>query len=177
MSAEQAEAAGKKNNEMAQAAIACREAEERRAPQPDEGACPPPHSHSDYRKPKPVWGGFGYQVNACPGDKIEVAAALTVSASKLQGVLKIPQTLPWPVDLSGLAPDQIEYLRAHCEADLPCAAHFKVSVLGLERPPLILAPGEWREGDMACSKDHFGTKGCHSSGAEQVSATLDGFRP
>ena len=36
--------------------------------------CPPPHD--DYRHPTPVWEGFGRQVNACPGDKIEVAASL-----------------------------------------------------------------------------------------------------
>ena len=75
-------------------------------------ACPPPHD--DYRRPIPVWGGFGYQVNAGPGDKIEVAAALVVAPSGAHGILKIPQTLPWNVDLSGLPPDQVESLRADC---------------------------------------------------------------
>jgi hypothetical protein len=41
--------------------------------------CPPPHD--DYRRPTPVWEGFGRQVNACPGDKIEVAASLKVHPS------------------------------------------------------------------------------------------------
>jgi hypothetical protein len=46
--------------------------------------CPPPHD--DYRRPIPVWGGFGYQVNACPGDKIEVAASfLTFPAGTMNG--------------------------------------------------------------------------------------------
>jgi hypothetical protein len=137
-------------------------------------ACPPPHD--DYRRPIPVWGGFGFQVNACPGDKIEVAAALVVASSGTHGVLKIPQTLPWNVDLSGLAPDQVESLRADCQSDLPCVAHFKVTVLRIERPALTVRPGEWRDGEMVCSKDSFGTTGCRGPGAGRVIATIDGWR-
>ena len=48
--------------------------------------CPPPHD--DYRHPTPVWEGFGRQVNACPGDKIEVAASLKVHPSIDRGVLQ-----------------------------------------------------------------------------------------
>jgi hypothetical protein len=103
-------------------------------------ACPPPHD--DYRKPVPVWAGFGYQVNACPGDKVEVAAALVVARTGDTGVIKIPQTLPWNVDLSGLPRDQIEHLRDKCENDLPCAGHFKITILRIERGSVTLKPGE-----------------------------------
>lgn len=143
--------------------------------------CPSPHA--DYRRPTPVWEGFGYQVNACPGDKIEVAAELVVAQTGTQGIIKIPQTLPWHVDLAGLRPDQMSYLREHCEADLPCAAHFKISVLRIERDPLPLKPGEWREGDQACSGNSYmpprsGFTSCRPmQGPARVIATLDGWRP
>ena len=115
-------------------------------------------------------------MNACPGDKIEVAAALVVAPSGAHGILKIPQTLPWNVDLSGLPPDQVESLRADCQSDLPCVAHFKVTVLRIERPALTVRPGEWRDGEMVCSKDSFGTTGCRGPGAGGVVATIDGWR-
>jgi hypothetical protein len=83
--------------------------------------CPPPHD--DYRRPTPVWEGFGRQVNACPGDKIEVAASLKVHPSIDRGVLQIPKTLPWHVDLAALPQVDKDHLREHCEPDLPCVAH------------------------------------------------------
>jgi hypothetical protein len=130
----------------------------------DDNGCPPPHA--DYRKPKAVWGGFGYQVNACPGDKIEVAAALSVSAGKPQGMIRIPQTLPWNVDLSGLAPDQLAYLREHCEADLPCAAHFRITV-----PKIGQTERVCKESGRVTSCQE------ETKDPNRVFATLDGFRP
>ena len=124
--------------------------------------CPPPHD--DYRRPIPVWGGFGYQVNACPGDKIEVAASLIVPPDGNYGMMNIPQTLPWSVDLSGLPPEDMKYLREHCESDMPCAAHFKLTVIKIEGRAAVVRPGRWRDG------------GCHGSASACVTATLDGWR-
>jgi hypothetical protein len=57
-------------------------------------ACPA--SHDDYRHPTPVWGGFGNQVNACPRDKIEVAAKLVVSPNNSFGILVCSPHTPAP---------------------------------------------------------------------------------
>ena len=85
-------------------------------------------------------------MNACPGDKIEVAATLVVAPNGTDGILKIPQTLPWNVDLSGLPQEDIDYLRRSCESDLPCVGHFKISVLRITHPVVTLQPGEWWKG-------------------------------
>jgi len=136
-------------------------------------SCPAPHE--DYRKPIPSWAGFGYQINACPGDKIDVAASLIVSTAAPYGILQIPQTLPWYVNLKMLSGDQIEYLRDRCESDLPCVAHFRVTVLSIQHPPVRTLPGEWREGDLICSAD-YGQPRCAGHSAGRVIATLDGWR-
>jgi hypothetical protein len=90
-------------------------------------ACPA--SHDDYRHPTPVWGGFGNQVNACPGDKIEVAAKLVVNPNNSFGVLQIPQTSAWYLDLGGLSSSQLDNLRDSCQSDLPCVSRFKIRVI------------------------------------------------
>ena len=134
--------------------------------------CPPPHD--DYRRPTPVWEGFGRQVNACPGDKIEVAASLKVHPSIDRGLLQIPETLPWHVDLAGLPQVDKDYLREHCEPDLPCVAHFKITVLRIIRRAPIA--GERREGEYDCHTERSGTPICRVPGTEDVIATLDGWR-
>jgi hypothetical protein len=134
--------------------------------------CPPPHD--DYRRPTPVWEGFGHQVNACAGDKIEVAASLKVHPSIDRGVLQIPETLPWHVDLAALPQVDKDYLREHCEPDLPCVTHFKITVLRIIRRAPIA--GERREGQYDCHTEPSGTPICRVPGTEDVIATLDGWR-
>jgi hypothetical protein len=137
-----------------------------------QNTCPPPHD--DYRRPTPVWGGFGYQVNACPGDKIEVAASLKVHPGIDRGLLQIPETLPWHVDLAALPQEDRDYLRKHCEPDLPCAAHYKVTVVKVIRPAPIA--GETREGEYVCHTEPSGTPFCRVPGTSSVIATLDAWR-
>jgi len=127
-----------------------------------------------YRRPTPVWGGFGYQVNACPGDKIEVAASLKVHPGIDRGLLQIPETLPWHVDLAALSQEDRDYLRKHCEPDLPCAAHYKVTVVKVIRPAPIA--GETREGEYVCHTEPSGTPFCRVPGTSSVIATLDAWR-
>jgi hypothetical protein len=144
-------------------------------------SCPPPHD--DYRRPVPVWGGFGYQVNACRGDKIEVGATLVVHPSIDRGILQIPQTPYWHVDLAALPLQEREYLRDHCEPDLPCTGHFKVTVLRITRRLSVPDSdiGEWREsvagaGEYACHTEASGTPFCRVLGTDSVIATLYGWR-
>jgi hypothetical protein len=146
------------------------------APAVAQSACPPPHD--DYRRPTPVWGGFGMQVNACLGDKIEVAASLKVHPSINRGILQIPETMIWRVDLAGLPPADRDYLREHCEQDLPCVGHFKVTVLRIIRAQSGLNGeiGEKREGEYACYTEASGTPFCRVPGVVTVIATLDGWR-
>jgi hypothetical protein len=140
----------------------------------EEPDCPAPHE--DYRKPVPKWDGFGNKVGACPGDKIVVAARLAVSGAN--GMLKIPETPVWQVDLSGLNDDNLSYLQEHCQSDLPCVGHFFVSVVRLERPPLVLKPGEYLDADgMVCSSSGPLRGSCRGAGMWEVVATLDSFKP
>ena len=92
--------------------------------------CPAPHD--DYRKPTRVWAGFGYQVNACASDKIEVPVTLVVSATDRYGLLKIEDTLPWYLDLAGLSSDQLDNLRDSCQNDMPCVARFKIRIIEIQ---------------------------------------------
>jgi hypothetical protein len=106
--------------------------------------CPSPHA--DYRRPTPVLWGFYTQVKACPGDRVYVVAKLIVSPTAPEGMIQIPQSLPWHVDISGLAAEQINYLRKTCQPDLPCVSHFRITVTHVTYPRPEVHGGQWLEG-------------------------------
>jgi hypothetical protein len=137
-------------------------------------ACPA--SHDDYRHPTPVWGGFGNQVNACPGDKIEVAAKLVVNPNNSFGILKIPQTSAWYLDLAGLSSSQLDNLRDSCQSDLPCVSRFKIRVIEILHTCQAEVLNPWMaKNNNKCillsqaEKERWQTN-------EQVIAVLDGWR-
>jgi hypothetical protein len=148
------------------------------APAPEPNAC----AHDDYRQTR----AFNGEVRACMNERIEIAASLAVFPTGDAGRIVIPGTsgiilstsgVPggvWRAELSGLERDQIEYLRSHCESDLPCTAHFKLTLLEPRDVP-ALQPGERREGWVICSNGYSGTS-CKSASPTAVRATLDGWR-
>jgi hypothetical protein len=139
-------------------------------------ACPPPHD--DYRKPTRVWRGAEL-ILACEGDKLEVVAPLAVHEHDLGNLLVNPTSQPWVVDLAALPEAEKEYLREHCDTELPCVARYHITVVKIDQPKVQLKPGEWPGGpygDMACLKDQFGTESCRGPGRAAIIATLDGWR-
>lgn len=99
--------------------------------------CPPPQA--DYQKPTRIYGAYG-PVIACKGDKVEIVGRLTMPTSGRWALLQVPGEdlrLPWHLDISNLPQTAVSYLRDHCESDLPCVAHFHVTIIPQppDRPP------------------------------------------
>jgi hypothetical protein len=66
-------------------------------------------------------------------------------------------------------------LRRECPAVGQRGSRRRTTDTHLWGPALTVRSGEWREGEMVCSKDSFGTTGCRGPGAGRV-LTIDGWR-